>query len=152
MMTFVSYDDLLRCAMALDYKRLGKQRVEGYQLWRTLKSITHGWRNHPAAKMWEGHTCALALYTNVMIIVWQWKGYKNTMKLLPHCKNPQFPPWWGWQPLIMSHRASLNRKNPSFYHFDASEYDEHGYIWPSKVSEEHRWIDNPPLEIVCAHK
>ena len=140
MMTFVTSDDLLECALSLDYKRLGKQRVEGYQIWRTLKGITHGWKNHPAVKMWEGYTCALALYTNTMIMVWKWRGYRNNMKLLPHCKDPPFPPWWGWEPLISSHRASLNRKD-SFYAFIPSEYDKYGYIWPSKVPFDFQWKD-----------
>jgi hypothetical protein len=79
MMTFITSNDLLECALSLDYKRLGKQRVEGYQIWRTLKGITHGWKNHPAVKMWEGYACALALYTNTMIMVWKWRGYNNKM-------------------------------------------------------------------------
>ena len=131
--TFVTSSNLDECARALDYRRLGKQRVEAYQIWRALRGETKGWRNHPAVRAWEGHTCALAMYTNAMIREWVARGYRNTMQLLPHCRTPKFPWWWGWTPLIMSHRASLNRKMPGYYHFDVGPYADHGYIWPSKV-------------------
>ena len=144
--TFVTSSDLHMCAQSLDYRRLGKQRVEAWQIWRALKGITKGWKNHPASKAWEGYTCALAMYTNVMIDEWMSRGYKNTMAKLPHCKNPRFPPWWGWEPLIKSHQASLNRKDSSFYHFEVGHYSNYGYIWPSKVPVEFMWVQDPPLE------
>jgi hypothetical protein len=132
----------------LDYRRLGKQRVEAYQIWRAITGQTKGWRNHPAALAWQGHQCALAMYTNVMIDEWVSRGYKNTMKKLPHCKNPRFPWWWGWQPVIKSHQASLNRKMPDFYKFDVGDYANYGYVWPSKVKAEYM-IENPKPEDVC---
>jgi len=131
--TFVTSTSLVQCARDLDWRRLGKQRVEAYQLWRALTGVTKGWRNHPAARAWEGYTCALAMYTNVMIQEWIDRGYKNTMQALPHCKNPRFPWWWGNMHVIMSHRASLNRKMPEYYHWDVGAYANHGYVWPSKV-------------------
>jgi hypothetical protein len=148
--TFVTSDDLRECARSLDYRRLGKQRVEAYQIWRCLQGLTKGWRNHPAVKAWEGHRCALAMYTNVMIDEWIARGYNNTMQKLPHCKNPRFPSWWGWEPMIKSHQASLNRKDSKFYSYEVGDYKDHGYIWPSKVPDEYRWVDNPPLAVVCA--
>jgi hypothetical protein len=74
MMTFITSSNLAECAKALDYKRLGKQRVEAYQILNTLKGHSHGWKNHPAVKMWEGHTGALALYMNAMIDEWVARG------------------------------------------------------------------------------
>ena len=73
------------------------------------------------------------MYTNVMIQEWIDRGYKNNMQPLPHCRNPVFPWWWGNMHVIMSHRASLNRKMPEYYHWDVGAYAEHGYVWPSKV-------------------
>jgi hypothetical protein len=148
--TFVPYNDIQACAKALDYRRLGKQRVEAYQLWRALRGISKGWRNHPATLAWQGHTCALAMYTNAMIAEWIARGYKNTMSMLPHCPNPRFPWWWGWAPLMLSHQASLNRKDPSFYNFEVGQYIHHGYIWPSKVPRALWFLDDPPLDQVCA--
>ena len=52
--------------------------------------------------------------------------------------------------MIKSHQASLNRKDSSFYSFEVGDYKDHGYIWPSKVPDEYRWVDNPPLAVVCA--
>ena len=144
--TFVTSSDLHECARSLDYRRLGKQRVEAWQIWRALTGVTKGWKNHPAAKAWEGYTCALAMYTNVMIDEWISRGYNNTMAKLPHCRNPRFPPWWGWDPVIKSHQASLNRKDSSFYHFEVGHYSNYGYIWPSKVPVEFMWVQDPPLE------
>lgn len=146
--TFIPSSCLRECAKLLDYRRLGKQRVEAYQIWRAITGQTKGWRNHPAALAWQGHQCALAMYTNVMIDEWVSRGYKNTMKKLPHCKNPRFPWWWGWQPVIKSHQASLNRKMPDFYKFDVGDYANYGYVWPSKVKAEYM-IENPKPEDVC---
>jgi len=149
MITFVPFDDPTACAKALDYRRLGKQRCEAYQIWRALQGLSKGWVNHPATQMWKGHTCFLAMYCNAMIDEWVSRGYKNNMQKLPHCSNPRPPWWWGWRPVHMSHRAALNRKKPDYYHFDAGDYMNWGYIWPTKVSETLRLIPDPPLERVC---
>ena len=37
MNTFLPYSDFIRSAKCLDYKRLGKQRVEAWQIYQTLK-------------------------------------------------------------------------------------------------------------------
>ena len=128
--TFVTSPDLIKNAKALDYRRLGKQRVEAYQIWRTLKGLSHGWKNHPAVKMWRGYDCFLAMYCNSCIDEWILRGYKNTMVKLPHCGNPKKPEWWGREDVIKSHQASLNRKKPDFYHFEVSQEEYPGYIWP----------------------
>ena len=54
----------------LDYRRLGKQRVEAWQILNVLRGVDNegnpkehkGWVNHPATRMWEGHIAALARY------------------------------------------------------------------------------------------
>ncbi len=148
--TFMVSASPAECAKALDYRRLGKQRVEAYQIWRALKGITKGWTNHPATRAWEGHTCALAMYTNAMIFEWKQRGYKNTMEYLPHCRNPSFPWWWGWKPMMMSHKASLMRKKPEYYNWEVGQYIHHGYVWPDNVPEGMDVLDEPPLEAVCA--
>jgi hypothetical protein len=147
--TFITSFDLDECARALDYRRLGKQRVEAFQIYKVLKFGGKGWRNHPAVLAWEGHLCALAMYTNAMIREWVRRGYKNTMQFLPHCSHPKFPWWWGWEPIMMSHKASLNRKMPQFYSFEVGEYAKFGYIWPSKVPQQYR-TDDPPLSIIAS--
>ena len=148
MITFVPYNDPVECAKALDRSRLGKQRVEAYQIWRALNGLSKGWINHPATQMWKGHTCFLAVYCNAMIDEWVSRGYRNFMSKLPHCSNPRPPWWWGWTPIHMSHQASLNRKKPDYYIFDVGEYAKWGYVWPTKTLSEFR-IKNPPYEKVC---
>ena len=138
MMTFVVSGNLQECAQALDYRRLGKQRVEAYQILRTLRGHSHGWKNHPAVRMWEGHIEALGLYMNAMIDEWVSRGYKNTMKKEEEFdRTVEFPWWFHWKPLHESHKASLKRKDDSAYtHFEVDTlFMKHGYIWPHKVKK-----------------
>lgn len=58
MIVFIPYADVTKTMKCLDWKRLGKQRVEAKQLideilGRTEK--TH-WARHPVGKMWEKYT------------------------------------------------------------------------------------------------
>lgn len=152
MMTFAVSESLSECAQSLDRLRLGKQRVEAYQIWRCLKGIKSGWRNHPAVLMWKGHECALAMYTNAMIDEWKFRGYRNNMEYLPHCKSPEFPWWWGWPPVRLSHQASLNRKDSEYYHFPRTKYSDYGYVWPSKVRPGLELYEWPKPELVCEPK
>jgi hypothetical protein len=143
MMTFVVSSDVTECAKALDYKRLGKQRVEAYQILNTLKGHSHGWKNHPAVKMWEGYTGSLGLYMNAMIDEWIARGYKNTMKKEDVAStDTQFPWWFYWKPLHESHKASLKRKSAEYYtHFEVDDvYMKHGYIWPNKIDHKYRKV------------
>jgi len=160
MITFVPFADVVLCAKALDYRRLGNQRCEAYQIWLALTGRgkflpdgtegppSKGWINHPATQMWKGHTCFLAVYCNAMIDEWVSQGYRNFMSKLPHCSNPRPPPWWGWPPIHLSHQAALNRKKPDYYHFEETEYMKWGYTWPTKVQFEYK-IKDPPPAMIC---
>ena len=55
MQTFMPYEDFRKTFECLDYRRLGKQRIEAFQILRCLEGLTSGWKNHPAVKMWRGH-------------------------------------------------------------------------------------------------
>ena len=55
MQTFLPYDDFVLSLDCLDYRRLGKQRVEAMQLLNAMKREKGGWINHPATKMWRGY-------------------------------------------------------------------------------------------------
>jgi len=57
---------------ALDNKRLGKQRVEAYQIWRVVKglSASKSWRKAPAVHAWYGYADALAVYIAINCAVW----------------------------------------------------------------------------------
>lgn len=136
MMTFIVSSDVVECAKALDYRRLGKQRVEAYQILRTLRGQSHGWKNHPAVRMWRGYENALAVYMNAMIDEWILRGYKNTMIKEDVSGDVVFPWWFTWKPLQESHKAALNRKDDSFYSFVVDDvFSSHGYIWPCNIKK-----------------
>lgn len=135
MQTFLPYPDFAQSAACLDRQRLGKQRVEGYQILRTLLGISSGWRNHPATKMWEGHEYQLRRYTQICIDEWTERGYTNNI-VLPDVglrPNRKYPWWWGLAPLHESHRSNLKRKAPHWYdQFNWQEPTDLPYWWPSQ--------------------
>ena len=69
MQTFLPYADFKDSAKCLDFRRLGKQRVEAKQILDIITGVnpTSRWRNHPAVKMWQGYEKALLLYQYEMI-------------------------------------------------------------------------------------
>ena len=82
MQTFLPYESFKESAKVLDYRRLGKQRVEGMQIINTiLKPEQKGWRNHPIVIMWTPYVTALMMYTNTIINEWIKRGYNNNMEL-----------------------------------------------------------------------
>lgn len=130
MQTFLPYADFVQSAQALDYKRLGKQRVECLQLLNSLLGITNGkgWSNHPARNMWRGHERCLVRYTVDVCRIWQAKGYKDTVEvkvlaleaehLAGQTEDP--PEWLGRDDIHLSHKSNLIRKLP----------DHYGKLWP----------------------
>ena len=68
---------------SLDWRRLGKQRVEAKQILNVLleRTDTKGWRNHPITRMWAGYESALQLYFNLCVKEWVGRGYNNNMEL-----------------------------------------------------------------------
>jgi hypothetical protein len=131
--TFLPYPDFEKSARVLDDRRLGRQRVEAYQILRVLAGMTKGWVNHPAVKMWRGHETALSAYMNAMIDEWEGRGFKNRMfrVSVPGC--PDLPRWFGDTDFHAAHRSNLLRKNPGYYRqFWPEERDDLPYVWPTK--------------------
>jgi len=132
MQTFLPYYDFKRSAACLDYRRLGKQRVEAYQIINILKGKqkSNAWKNHPAVLMWKNDIEILKVYYNVILNEWIQRGFNNSMKFLP-CKRykcKQFHP-----KLYQSHRSNLLRKDYNFYSkFGWKENDNLPYYWPTK--------------------
>lgn len=135
-------------AAVLDRQRLGKQRVEGLQILRTLKDITHGWANHPAVKMWDGYEDALGYYTLTICNQWTSYGYKDTCadkvrELLPHLtpevikyepirNTIKLPEWLDDPEVIISHQSNLIRKKPDYYKQFWPEVPSYlPYKWPA---------------------
>jgi hypothetical protein len=138
MQTFLPLPDFRESARVLDYRRLGKQRVEAMQILNTLLGKTEklGWRNHPAVKMWQGYEPALVIYAEAMIAEWVSRGYRNNIFFLwprEELVNPQLPSWIGDPKFHAAHRSNLLRKDPIFYsQFGWSEPADLPYVWPTK--------------------
>lgn len=132
MQTFVPYANFQKSVSVLDYRRLGKQRVETFQVLNILldRTSSRGWRNHPVVKMWKGHEAALQQYQNATIAEWVRRGYKNNIKFEEINENAVMPNWWGDERVHASHRSNLLRKNFEYYSefFDGPVDLE--YYWP----------------------
>lgn len=145
---FPSFEKSMRC---LDDKRLGKQRVEAFQLlvalgdrwalaerqWRIDNGLTkdkqlkRGWSKHPAALMWKNYEEALKVYMNTAIREWKRRGFANSMREAPVSLCVEIPPWIGDNQFHASHRANLLRKSPIFYkQYDWDEDPTVEYVWP----------------------
>jgi hypothetical protein len=131
MQTFLPFPDFVKSAKVLDYRRLGKQRVECVQLLSALSGVKKGWVNHPAAKMWRGYETALQAYKDVCIQEWVSRGYKNTLELSNVVAPYALPSWFGDPLFHRSHQSNLLRKDPVFYmpYFPGVSPDL-PYIWP----------------------
>lgn len=120
MQTFLPYSNFSDTADILDNKRLGKQRVEGYQILRTLRGESNGWKNHPAVVMWRGYETALLRYTRIICFEWLNRGYRDTildkLDAIPLDHDKSMPPWWASiGRLSATHRANLYLKDPEHY-------------------------------------
>jgi len=134
MQTFLPYKCFKLSAQTLDYKRLGKQRVEAHQILNILleRTNTKGWRNHPITKMWVGYENALKLYFNICVDEWIKRGYNNNMLLEEITGDVVYPHWLGNDLIHSSHRANLLRKDKEFYS---------QYMWIEDSSNPYCWYD-----------
>jgi hypothetical protein len=136
MQTFLPYPDFAKSAKVLDYRRLGKQRVEVLQLLKALRT-GGSWSNHPAAKMWRGYENALVSYGLDCCVEWIERGYKDTCmgKIESYwdgMANQDQPPWLGNSDFHAAHRSNLLRKDPVYYSQEGwTDPDDLPYIWPT---------------------
>lgn len=138
MQTFLPYPNFYLTAVCLDYKRLGKQRVETKQILSSLFSLrTTGWKNHPATKMWEGYEKCLCLYGIVITKEWVIRGYKdNTFPWFIESykkleSEVKYPPWFGREDFHLSHQSNLIRKFPEHYNkYFPGIPNNLSYVWP----------------------
>ncbi len=148
MQTFLPYPSFRESARCLDYRRLGKQRVECKQLLLALgvpvgehQPKRSSWVNHPAARMWRGHEFSLVEYAMEVCHEWIRRGYNDT--LLPQFKDAWWqiawnsdrliasPNWLGYDALHSSHRSNLLRKDREWYgRFGWQEPADLPYVWP----------------------
>lgn len=100
MQTFLPYTSFTESVRALDRQRLGKQRVEAWQILQTLTGESTGWAHHPAVLMWRGFERALCAYGITVCDEWIRRGYQDTMRerfafALQTFIGPTTPPWLG---------------------------------------------------------
>ena len=138
MQTFLPYSDFRASAACLDYRRLGKQRIEAMQIYQIItgQATSNAWKNHPAVLMWEGYENCLASYYNTCVLEWVYeRKYKHTMGLLP-CEGLDVPPWLGDKQFHSTHRAALLAKNFEWYsQFKWTEEPVINYYWPIRLKE-----------------
>ena len=139
MQTFLPYPSYSFSVKVLDWKRLGKQRVEARQILNVLMDSTKmGWRNHPAVLMWKGYEKSLALYLNETIREWEMRGYVNNMEYEDwrFTEKIVHPPWLGDNRFHSSHRSNLLRKDPDHYGgLGWIEPNNLPYFWPTKEKD-----------------
>ncbi len=134
MQTFLPYKSFKQSLQSLDWRRLGKQRVEAHQVLNVLlgRTETKGWINHPITRMWKGYEPALQLYFNMCVEEWINRGYNNNMKLEEITEPIVFPHWLGNDLIHSSHRANLLRKDKEFYST---------YMWTEDCTNPYCWFD-----------
>ena len=139
MQTFLPYESFEESAKVLDRQRLGKQRVEGYQILKALILGT-GWIHHPATKQWAGHEFWLCAYVETICKEWTDRGYAdsivdkmNELTLDFPLQLSTRPEWLGYEPFHESHRANLLRKDQFYYgQFGWTDDSSLPYYWPSQ--------------------
>ncbi len=135
MQTFLPYPDFERSARTLDDRRLGKQRIEAWQIYRALRGVTKGWQFHPAVRMWRGFEQALLMYGYCVCKEWRSRGFSDS--LLPQFarrlrrNRVVMPPWMGSQTFHRSHRSNLMRKDPKHYGKRFTTKPGLPYVWPA---------------------
>lgn len=139
MQTFLPYPSITKSLQVLDDKRLGKQRVETYQI---ISAITgrpkldgtpyKGWLNHPCSVMWRNYVPLLKEYLNASIDEWVSRGFKNTMDKEDVDIVLDYPPWFGNEKFHDSHKSNLLKKDFEFYS---------QYRWNVDPSDPYVWMD-----------
>jgi hypothetical protein len=151
MQTFLPLPNYRDSVRTLDRQRLGKQRVETYQIMITLltnRTIEgnerKGWPHHPAVRMWRGYEASLLDYQEETVAEWVGRGYQDTcwpktLALFEEHRGPidcadfEPPPWFGEDSIHISHQSSLVRKMPEHYRkYFPDVPDDIEYVWPTK--------------------
>lgn len=126
MQVFMPYPNLQRSVSCLDPHRFGNQ------VYREAKTLISGsWPNHPAAKIWADHKCALAQYALHGLAELskrgrpypKWEAFfreELAIRLNPNGSNlfkphilymtVSLPPIIGYEPFHAGHRAALLAK------------------------------------------
>ena len=138
MQTFLPYPSFAESARSLDVKRLGKQRVETWQIFLALTKPVYGWKNHPATRMWRGFETALLDYGIAICDEWIARGYNDTMRerfigeRAKRDADAVLPPWFGDDQIHLSHQSNLVRKDKAYSMLFPNVSSDLPYVWPVK--------------------
>ena len=141
MQTFLPYEDYKQTAQCLDYRRLGKQRIECKQILNALSGNSKGWTHHPATLMWKRYECELCQYAISICKEWIARGYKDQQLTWFIKENENYytigpPAWLGSIDFHLSHRSNLLRKDFVFYNkYNWNVPNDMEYVWPSEQSK-----------------
>lgn len=139
MQTFMPLHNYADSAKSLDDKRLGKQRVEAYQILKALRgdyNDTGAWVNHPATVMWRNHAYDLALYGLTISMEFYERGFDGFNMVetftelqieFKHNNTEQYPWWVNNELLNLTHQSNLVRKS-DYYGFKVPANIP--YVWP----------------------
>lgn len=142
MQTFLPTPNFVEVAKLLDYRRLGKQRLEALECLNIIlgkplaehfpdNKVYSGTRhdNHPCRWTWQGYPEWLAAYGSIICLEWTERGYVDNQLPIYGLLVEQFdlqvtednrPPWLGDEDIHYSHRSNLIQKRPDIY----------GELWP----------------------
>ena len=141
MQIFLPYSSFDECAKVLDRQRLGKQRVESWQILGAIEKrklgITKGaWINHPCVIMWSGFEALLIEYSIAICKEWIARGYQDSMLSRFQTKALEYPKLNNDQPIFLgnamfhaSHRSNLLRKNFDYYSKFFDDDPNQPYLW-----------------------
>jgi hypothetical protein len=155
MQTFLPFADFADSSAVLDNRRLGKQRVETFQILRALTWPGYAWKNHPAVRMWRGFVPALVAYGLANCAEWVARGCADSVRpsllaftgdrepdVAELARRGELPPWLGADALHLSHRSALLRKDPTWYGPVFGDIpDDLPYWWPEDLFP--RWPIRP---------
>ena len=145
MQTFYTHHNFAVTAQKLDYRRLGKQRVEAKQILMTLLGESKGWRNHPAVRMWEGYETALCWYG--MTMCWEWRRRNYVDNLQPYFQEI-------YMDLVQSKNRLFIFATEELYNLMTDELSQEETNAPS-MSELPWWMDpEDPISdaVIASHR
>ena len=121
MQTFLPYPDYAQSVACLDNRRLGKQRVEAWQIFLAITNRDYGWQSHPAVNMWRKNVGSLIDYGIACCEEWIARGYddgmlERFMQAKRDYPNGNKPNWIGNDRFHASHRSNLLRKDSKYYY------------------------------------
>ena len=162
MNTFLPYPEFDLSAFCLDWRRLGKQRLECLQMCRAVQAGPYSCRLcrkahsgfcerctrcggeirrtpywwHPATQMWIGHVPALARFGLECCREWKARGYRDSLsdQLQAFLDGPSGLPWWhGDFRIHESWQSRLIQKDPVYYRRLFGDVpDDLPQVWPTR--------------------